>query len=134
MAAPPNKKTKLIPVSQIEPYLKILVYGEPGAGKTTFACSGHNHPQMGEVVVINIEGGMLAVAGTSAKATEQVTTIEEVEAMFWSIKAKRAPYDKVKTVVVDSGTEFQTVMLGRNRSKEELWLAETNSGTSTIFT
>ena len=111
------------PVGELsEQQLRLLLYGEPGSGKTTLACSGHNHPEMGEVMVINIEGGMLAVSGTSAKATEQVTTIEEVEEIFWHIKARKAPYDKIKTVVVDSGTEFQTVMLGeivRNEDKKK---------------
>jgi hypothetical protein len=102
---------KLSPVSIIEPYLKVLVYGAPGAGKTTLACSGHAHPKMGKTVVANIEGGMLSVSKTSALTTDQLRTMAELEELFACIAHRKAGFEDVRTIVIDSGTELQTVLL-----------------------
>lgn len=43
-------------------HLKMLIYGVAGVGKTTFACSSTQVPQMSNVLMINAEGGHLSVA------------------------------------------------------------------------
>lgn len=90
---------------------KVLVYGPPGSGKTTFACSGHSHPGLSETLVVNVEGGMLSVTDTETQVTEQIRGKAEVEKLFWALANKDTKYAKVRTLVVDSGTELQTVIL-----------------------
>lgn len=92
-------------------FIKALVYGPPGSGKTTLACSGHSHPPMGETLVMNIEGGMLSVSNTAARVTEKITTSKDVEKLFWSLAQGDKEYENVGTLVVDSGTELLTVVL-----------------------
>ncbi len=46
-------------VSQREKKLKMLIYGKAGTGKTTFAASAVDVPQMGHILMINAEGGEL---------------------------------------------------------------------------
>lgn len=45
-----------------ERYLKMLVYGNYGVGKTTLACTASEVPSMGDVLLINGEAGDLSVS------------------------------------------------------------------------
>lgn len=48
-------------VQRRERYLKLLVYGNYGVGKTTLACSSLDVPSMRDVIMINAEAGDLSV-------------------------------------------------------------------------
>ncbi len=48
-------------VTRRERYLKMLVYGVAGVGKTTLACSALDVPSMKDVIMINAEAGDLSV-------------------------------------------------------------------------
>jgi hypothetical protein len=48
-------------VQRRERYLKLLVYGNYGVGKTTLACSALEVPSMRDVIMINAEAGDLSV-------------------------------------------------------------------------
>lgn len=93
-------------------YLKALIYGDPGTGKTRLAGTAAEHPDMNEVYFVNYEGGTLTVRGKGIKGSKrQLHSIEDCENEFWALANKREGYDKVRTVVVDSGTELATVVL-----------------------
>lgn len=53
---------KLSTVQRRERYLKLLVYGNYGVGKTTLACTAAEVPSMQDVLMINAEAGDLSVA------------------------------------------------------------------------
>lgn len=44
-------------------WLKMLIYGEHGAGKTTLAASARDVSEMNDVLLIDVEGGDLSLAG-----------------------------------------------------------------------
>lgn len=97
--------------------LNILVFGEPGVGKTTLAATAQDHPAMRDVVFLNIEGGLLSVVsrGQPVKAVD-ISSQESVEEFFWSLRkdlmeSTDGPLAGVKTVVIDSGSELQTLVL-----------------------
>lgn len=102
---------KIKKASEVEQYLKLLVYGDPGVGKTTLAGTADGHPNMGPVLVANIEGGVLSIADTDCDTTEQLRTTAEVEELFWALANKGDGFDKYRTLVVDSATELQTIDL-----------------------
>ena len=50
-------------VSRKERFLKLLIYGNYGVGKTTLACSSLQVPSMNDVLLLNAEAGDLSVDG-----------------------------------------------------------------------
>lgn len=103
---------------------KILIYGEPGVGKTTWACQGVGHPGLDKVLLINIDGGTMALNGMPVKpiiktigSKAQLTKsdiIKAVEQLIWQAISQKGEFEGVKTIVLDSVSELQ------NRDLEDL--------------
>ena len=101
---------KISPIEETEHTLNVLVYGDPGVGKTTFAASAAKHPELGPVLFINIEGGMLSIRSEDkVYTTEQIKSTADVEALFWRLQ--KGELEQFKTIVLDSITELQTLNL-----------------------
>lgn len=100
---------KLRAATDIPHKLNCLIYGDPGAGKTTLACSwGEDH---GQILVVNIEGGVLAVAkNKQVMVTEKISTTVQLQELFENIIHKREGYI-FETIVIDSATELMTIIL-----------------------
>lgn len=99
------------PVEEMKPFFKAMVYGPWGCGKTTLAATAQDHPDMAAVVVINFEGGLLSIVQVKGVLQVTVRNVDQVERIFWKIVNKEGRYAKVRTVVIDSGTELQAVNL-----------------------
>jgi hypothetical protein len=110
-------------VNQTKNWVKLLVYGDPGAGKTTFAASGCDHPDLKETLFLNIEGGTLSIRGKNVDTTSQLRSLSEVEEVFWSVANRKPGFEKYKTLIVDSGSELQTLNL------EEIVVTRVNKNT-----
>lgn len=91
--------------------INMLIYGYQGVGKTMFAAGAQDHPKMRDVLFLNIEGGLMTVAKRNDIMAIDVTSTEQIEQIFWMLKAGEKPLDKVRTVVIDSVTELQTLNL-----------------------
>ncbi len=61
-------------VQRRERYLKLLIYGNYGVGKTTLACSALEVPSMNNVLMINAEAGDLSVVNSEDLDAITVTT------------------------------------------------------------
>ena len=81
-------------LKQIRPedqHLNILVYGYPGAGKTTLAASAQEHPDLADVLFLNIEGGLLSVPARLREKIGQmdIHSTADIEEAFWQIQRQR---------------------------------------------
>lgn len=85
-------------------YINLLVYGDPGVGKTRLAGSSSAVPQMSPVLILDFEGGTLSLA-------DDYRDVEVVRAMSWKAVDQLYGnlYDKnpYKTIILDSLTEIQ---------------------------
>lgn len=92
------------PVVIGEQKLKPLVYADAGIGKTSLAATAAKHPDMSPVLILNLEGGLLSVAGIDGLAEVPISNSAELEEAYWALKQKKPGFDRYKTVVIDSGT------------------------------
>lgn len=104
---------ELVPESIVaeKPFINALVYGPPGAGKTSFAATAQKHEAMKNVLFLNFEGGLLSVASVPGLRKINIKSINALEEVFWKLVNKDKGFETIQTVVLDSGSELQTLDL-----------------------
>lgn len=115
---------------------KALIYAFQGVGKTVFAAEVNDHPALAPGLFLNIEGGLLSVAYRGDVDYVDIHNTQDLEQILWDLAASRyspsSPWADVRTVVIDSGTEAQTMNLEeigkaahekdpRKHPRNELW-------------
>lgn len=94
-----------------KPYVNLLVHGPPGAGKTVLAATAQEHPDMQNVLFLNIEGGLLSLGTKKGVKAVDIRRVDDLEEVFWKLVNKEPGWDKYQTVVIDSGSELETLSL-----------------------
>lgn len=102
---------EIISVKSERPQFNLLLHGEPGSGKTTLAASCQDHPDLRDVLFINVEGGMLSIAHRGDIKQVKVQSTDEVENLLFALRENPKKYGKFRTLVIDSVTELQTMNL-----------------------
>lgn len=91
---------------QVE-WLNILVYGDPGVGKTYFGGTAEDHPDLAPMLAVNIEGGLTTLRHRKGLHTKTVRSMKELEnlynTLYHSISDGKIKY---KTLMLDSLTEL----------------------------
>lgn len=100
------------------PRFKVLVYGPPGAGKTTFAATVAQHVDMSPVLVANIDKGALSIASVPGIDGVDIHSTEDLEELFWLLANRSEGYGHYKTVILDGISEMQKVDMEAIASKE----------------
>ena len=112
MTIDPTKKFSLnVYKPSVHDYrLKMLVYGDPGVGKTVLAATAMAVPSLREVLFINVESGILSITDAEEIGVPELPDIKdfnsfkELEDIFLFLVTQPHGY---KTVVVDSLSELQ---------------------------
>lgn len=137
---------KMYTVTPKNPRFNMMIFGPPGSGKTTLAATAQDVPQMADVVFLNIEGGLLSVAHRGDIRAIDIYDTATLEKEYWFIKTRDAEmgYAKTRTVIIDSGTELQTLDLqeivqkqmgkksskGKARSIDDIWQEDYGKSTA----
>jgi phage nucleotide-binding protein len=104
-------KLEVQPVAERDPYLTMLIYGLPGAGKTVLAGSASAVEEMAPVLLIDVEGGTFSLRSRYPDVdVVRTTTWQQMQEVYNELYRGSLPY---KTVILDSLTEIQRLsMLG----------------------
>lgn len=143
-------------VTPTDPTLNILVFADPGVGKTQFAATAQDHEKTSDVLFANVEGGMITVAsrgditavdlGKDEDGTPNGRVVEDLEDVIWAIMEKREGYETIRTVVVDSGSDLQAMDLenivsaamknpkqkGKRSDQDEIWQEDYGKSTARL--
>lgn len=98
--------------------MNILIYGDPGSGKTHLAGTAQDVPQMADVHVFNIDGGIMTLASRGDIHATDIHSADDLEHELFRLVSKDPKYEHTKTVVIDNITELQTLVLEGITSKE----------------
>lgn len=91
--------------------MNMLIYGKQGVGKTVFAASAQDHPEMKDVLFLNFDKGLVSVASRGDIDAEDIIDTAHLEEVFWKIVNKHEDYIKYRTIVLDSINEIQEMNL-----------------------
>ena len=102
----------VIKVTERPPRFNILLYGQPGVGKTVFAASCDAVPELRPVILIDIEGGTNSLRTTYPNvATIRVTDWEQLVAIMNDLAESEHGYE---TIIIDSLSEVQKINMYYN--------------------
>lgn len=91
--------------------MNILIYGDPGSGKTHLAGTAQDVPSMANVHVFNIDGGIMTLANRGDIHATDIHSVDDLEQELYMIVNGDDKYKDVHTVVIDNVTELQTLAL-----------------------
>lgn len=85
--------------------VKMLVYGDPGVGKTVFACSAN------KALYVDVEGGSLSVRDRIKSKKVQHKKFESFDEIEEYVFGLRENGSKADTIIIDSITELQKILM-----------------------
>ena len=91
--------------------MNILVYGDPGSGKTHLAGTAQDSPYMADVWVMNIDGGMMTLANRGDIHAVDIHSVDDLERELHKLINGDPMYKDAKTIVIDNITELQSLSL-----------------------
>jgi len=97
-------ESRIVSVEEAQPYVRIMVYGRNGSGKTRFAASGP------KCLILDFnEEGTRSARGTGAKVLP-ISTWPDVDLAYWYLKRGDHSYE---TVALDTITGMAEICMNR---------------------
>ena len=88
--------------------MNILIYGDPGAGKTYLAGTAQDVPNMADVHVFNVDGGIMTLASRGDIRATDIHSVDDLEQELFKIANKDPKYANPTTETIDNKTELKT--------------------------
>jgi len=107
---------KPIDLAEVKPRFTVLLYGEPKVGKTTLAATAQYHPDMADVLFLDLDKRLASVVSTPGIKVISIDDGDDMEEVIADLISDSKNFDGIQTVVVDSLTKWLT------REKEALGL------------
>lgn len=101
----------LISAEMFTDKMNILIYGDPGSGKTHLAGTAQDVSTMADIHVFNIDGGIMTLAPRGDVHATDIRSVDDLEQEMFRIANHDPKYENTKTVVIDNITELQTLAL-----------------------
>lgn len=101
----------LITPSTFNDRMNVLIYGDPGSGKTHLAGTAQDSEFMSDVHFFNIDGGLMTLASRGDIHATDIRSVDELERELHRLADGDDKYQGTKTVVIDNITELQTLAL-----------------------
>lgn len=117
-------------VSMSAQKINALIYAFPGVGKTTFANTANDHPDLAPALFLNLEGGLLSVAHSRPNKID-VQSVDHLEQILHLYAQGDSRLTRFRTLILDSATELQSTSLqshiaGRQRGNRNRDLNDIN--------
>lgn len=93
--------------------LTMLLHSLPGAGKTHLIGTASECPELGEILVIDLDGGKASLNGRETISLVEERTVDAVEQHLWNVVRKAPGYENVGTVVLDGASELAKAELAK---------------------
>ncbi len=97
---------------------KILLYSEPGAGKTTLVSTINEVPELRDVLIVDADGGSNTLIGKEGILTTDAKSTKDLEAVLWSLIKRDPGFENIKTLVIDGLSEAVKVDLAAISAEE----------------
>lgn len=91
--------------------MNILIYGDPGSGKTHLAGTAQDSDHMKGVWFMNIDGGMMTLAKRGDIHATDIHSVDDLEEELKKLLNNDPKYKDIGTVVIDNITELQALSL-----------------------
>lgn len=98
---------QVVPPDQVVDWLNLLIYGDPGVGKTYFLGTALDHVMTKPALVLDVEGGITTLRKRKDLDVKRIRSLDELDDVYtkvWrSMKNGKVLYN---TICIDSGTEL----------------------------
>ena len=105
-----RKKLEVAPPAEAIDWLNVLIYGEPGAGKTFLAGTAEDSKLTSPVLFLDVEGGTATIRKRAGIDVKRIRSLKELEGtyndLYKSIDNGKLYY---RTTVIDSLSELTDV-------------------------
>lgn len=86
---------------------RILIYGDPGAGKTHLIGTAQDVAEMRDVLVADMDGGSITLLSRGDVSAVDTRDVNSVQQLLWLMAQKDPSVANIKTLVLDGCSELQ---------------------------